>query len=270
MLHKRLKIPVAEQQFEINKIREQTMPYQGSSFYDNSAVFDTYTKMRRHTESANDTLEAPVIWQLLNDAGGVKGHDFLDLGCGNAQFGKQLLAAGAASYLGLDGSANMVAEAEKTLQTTPGRVVRSELQDWSYPANSASRVCARLVLHYVEGLEALFAQIHRALRPGGLLVYSTEHPTLTAHEMALDDGPDGAWLVDNYFNTGPRITHWLGEKVVKYHRTVEDHFSALQNSGFVVETLRESKPERANFETEETFLRRQRVPLFLFMVARKV
>ncbi|MES2943155.1 MAG: class I SAM-dependent methyltransferase [Pseudomonadota bacterium] len=246
------------------------MPYQGSSFYDNSAVFDTYTKLRERTESANDTLEAPVIWQLLNDAGGVRGHDFLDLGCGNAAFGKDLLAAGAASYLGLDGSANMVAEAEKTLQGTPGRVLRAELQDWSYPANSSSRVCARLVLHYVEGLEALLRQIHRTLQPGGLLVYSVEHPVLTAREMALDDGPDGAWVVDDYFNTGPRITDWLGAKVVKYHRTVEDHFQALQKSGFVVETLRESKPVRSNFETEETFLRRQRVPLFLFMGARKV
>lgn len=246
------------------------MPYQGSSFYDNNAVFDNYSRIRRNTESPNITLEAPVIWQMLEQAGGVKGHDFLDLGCGNAAFGKQLLAAGAASYLGLDGSANMLAEAEKNLQGTAGSVLRTELQDWSYPANSASRVCSRLALHYVEALEPLLAQVHRTLRPGGLLVYSTEHPSLTAHEMALDEGPEGAWLIDNYFSTGARITNWLGEKVVKYHRTVEDHFSALQNSGFVIESLRESKPVRAHFETDEAFLRRQRVPLFLFMAARKI
>jgi SAM-dependent methyltransferase len=242
------------------------MHYEGSSFYDNAGVFDTYSRHREHPENANETLEHPVIRQLLGE---VCGHDFLDLGCGNAGFGKELLAEGASSYLGIDGSLNMIAGAKAALLGTPGRVVRAELQDWAYPAASFSRVCARLVLHYVADLEPLFRKIHHTLRPGGRFVFSVEHPVLTARELALDDGPQGGWIVDNYFSTGKRVTDWMGARVVKYHRTVEDHFIALQASGFNVESLRESKPVRSNFESDEAFLRRQRVPLFLFLAAGK-
>ena len=57
--------------------------------------------------------------------------------------------------------------------------------------------------------------------------------------------------------------------MVKYHRTVEEYFLGLQTAGFVVECLRESRPERQWFVHEETYQRRTRIPLFLFLAARK-
>ncbi|WP_334073772.1 hypothetical protein [Paenibacillus sp. A14] len=39
-------------------------------------------------ENANDTLEKPVIWELLGDVSGKK---VLDSGCGDARFGVELL-----------------------------------------------------------------------------------------------------------------------------------------------------------------------------------
>ncbi|KAA2302320.1 SAM-dependent methyltransferase, partial [Clostridioides difficile] len=47
------------------------------------------------------------------------------------------------------------------------------------------------------------------------------------------------------------------------------YFMTLQRAGFHVEHLRESAPQRAYFVNEETYLRRQRIPLFLFLSARK-
>jgi hypothetical protein len=75
--------------------------------------------------------------------------------------------------------------------------------------------------------------------------------------------------VDHYFDSGRRVTHWLGEQVVKYHRTVEAYFQGLQTAGFVIEHLRESRPERSWFIDNETYQRRKRIPLFLFLAARK-
>lgn len=71
------------------------------------------------------------------------------------------------------------------------------------------------------------------------------------------------------FDTGLRVTEWLGGRVEKYHRTVEEYFVALQLNGFVVEQLRESSPQRTHFQDEQTFLRRKRIPLFLFLAGRK-
>jgi len=76
--------------------------------------------------------------------------------------------------------------------------------------------------------------------------------------------------VDNYFNTGQRVTRWMGELVVKYHRTVEDYFVSLQNAGFVIEHLREGKPDRHAFSANESFERRTRIPLFLIFGTRKL
>jgi hypothetical protein len=57
--------------------------------------------------------------------------------------------------------------------------------------------------------------------------------------------------------------------VRKYHRTVEDYFRALQEAGFVVEQLRESRPQREQFAEEQTYERRRRIPLFLFLAGRR-
>ena len=75
--------------------------------------------------------------------------------------------------------------------------------------------------------------------------------------------------MDNYFDTGLRVTDWMGGQIEKYHRTVEDYFTSLQRAGFIVEQLRESSPQRQYFQDEQTYLRRKRIPLFLFMAGRK-
>ncbi len=61
----------------------------------------------------------------------------------------------------------------------------------------------------------------------------------------------------------------MGSAVIKFHRTVEDYFTALQSAGFTVEQLRESRPRRENFTDPDLYDRRTRIPLFLFLAARK-
>lgn len=75
--------------------------------------------------------------------------------------------------------------------------------------------------------------------------------------------------MDNYFDTGVRVTTWLGRQVVKYHHTVEEYYLGLQHAGFVVESVREACPQRPRFTQEETYQRRMRIPLFLFLVGKK-
>ncbi len=244
------------------------MTFPGPAFYDQQQVFEAYSRHREDPAAPNNTLEGPLIHSLLGD---VQGHDFLDLGCGAAAFGKELLAAGAASYQGVDGSRNMVEQAERNLQGCIGRVILGDLRDWDFPAAAYSRICARLVLHYLPELAPLLRKVHQALRPDGLLVFSVEHPVITSCDRAWQgQGLRQEWIVDDYFRTGERSTDWIGSRVIKYHRTVEDYFLAVQSAGFRVESLRESMPARENFVSDEDFARRQRIPLFLLMAARKV
>jgi SAM-dependent methyltransferase len=243
------------------------MSLPGPDFYDDNAVFNIYLARRGRADNPNDTLEKPVLLELLGD---LTGKRILDLGCGEAAFGREALEQGCAAYVGVEGSHNMASLAAQTLAGTSGQVVQANLETWEYPSAAFDLVVSRLVLHYLASLDGALRSVHRALVPGGRFVFSVEHPVITSCERAWHgQGQRQDWIVDGYFDTGVRVTQWLGQQVVKYHRTVEEYFLGLQGAGFVVESVRESHPQRARFSNEDTYRRRMRIPLFLFMAAKK-
>ena len=243
------------------------MSLKGPNFYDNATVFDSYMKRRERADTPNDTLELPLVEELL---GSPAGEVFLDLGCGDGRFGLKLLDGQASSYFGVDGSENMIRVAQETLSGTAGIATRVSLEALALPPAKYSRATARLVLHYLEDLTHTFRQVASALKDNGLFVFSVEHPVITSSDLASkESGLKQNWTVDDYFNTGPRLTSWMGGVVVKHHRTVEDYFAAVKAAGLRVESLREARPRRENFRDEALFVRRSRIPLFLIIAARK-
>jgi len=240
----------------------------GPSFYDDNEAFATYMRHRRQrNETPNDTLEKPDLLDLIGSVAGLR---ILDLGCGDAGIGRELLEAGASAYLGLEPSQNMLAEARQTLAGTVGETVQATIEDWEYPASTFDLAISRLALHYIEDVETPFRQVFRTLTPGGRFVFSVEHPVITSCNRALPPGTKRQdWIVDEYHLPGLRIIKWLGQDVVRYHRTVEAYFGTLQQAGFLIEGLREACPRRELFQSEETYLRRRRIPLMLLMAARK-
>jgi SAM-dependent methyltransferase len=243
------------------------MAHSGPDFYDDETVFVTYTSRRQRTDAPNDTLEKPVFLQLIQP---VDGKRILDLGCGDAAIGRELLENGAASYLGLEGSQRMASLAAQTLAATFGHVINQTIEDWPYPQAAFDLVISRLALHYIADFAAMCSKVFQALVPGGVFVFSVEHPVITSCDRGWAVGTRRQdWLVDDYFTTGLRVTNWLGGTVQKYHRTIEDHFRVLQQSGFVIEQLREAQPQREHFQDQQTYERRKRIPLFLLLAARK-
>lgn len=244
------------------------MTNRGPAFYDVEEVFATYAAMRQRPDNANNTLEKPIFDALLGDVGGLR---VLDLGCGDAGFGRELLAKGAAAYVGIEGSAKMFAQAQQILVGTRGEVIHCSMESWHYPTDSFDCVAARLAFHYIDDLATLFAKAHGALVTGGRLIFSVEHPVITSCNAARPEGNGkrAGWLVDDYFVSGPRVVKWMNGEVVKHHRTVEEYFLLLQQAGFAVEALRESSPQREYFPDEAEYQRRQRIPLLLFVSGRK-
>ena len=243
------------------------MAHEGPAFYDNDAIFKTYMAGRQRIDNPNDTLEKPVILEL---AGELTNRRILDLGCGDAAFGREALAKGCQTYLGIEGSHNMVESARQVLAGTPGQVVHATVEKWDYPVEAFDLVVSRLVLHYIQDVDAVFKRIYQTLVNGGRYVFSVEHPVITSCDRGWQrNGPRQDWLVDEYFHTGQRITSWMGGRVVKYHRTIENYFASLQRAGFLIESLREAEPQRNRFEDEDTYQRRKRIPLFLIMAGRK-
>jgi predicted TPR repeat methyltransferase len=83
----------------------------GGASYDNDEVLEAYLA-HRHSDvsSPNVVMEEPAF---LGELGDVSGRRVLDLGCGDGTFAQVVLDAPGSSYLGIDGSAKMVARARE-------------------------------------------------------------------------------------------------------------------------------------------------------------
>ncbi len=237
------------------------MEFKGPSVYDQDDFFACYMKRRGRKESPNNAIEGPIIFELL---GSYRGLSILDLGCGDASFGKELLLQGAESYVGLEGSVQMRKEALKNLQGVNGNVIAGVMESYEYPTDTYDLVTSRFAIHYVSDIEKLFQQIYNTLKEGGRFVFSVQHPVTTSSFKSKQSGDKREdWVVDDYFRESERSEPWLSQSVVKYHRTIESYFRSLVNAGFQITDLREGAPVRARFEEESEYQRRLKIPLVL-------
>jgi SAM-dependent methyltransferase len=237
------------------------MEFKGASAYDQEDFFSNFMKRRDRKDSLNNAIEGPIIDELIGD---VQQKDILDLGCGDAAFGKELLDKGAASYTGVEGSEQMAAAARLNVVDKNGVIIRETMESYDYPAETFDIVTSRFAFHYVPDIQPLFQNIHKALKKNGKLVFSVQHPLTTSSFISKQSGDKrGNWIVDDYFLEGERKEPWIDQVVVKYHRTIEQYFRTLTACGFTVTDLREGTPKREHFSSEEEFVRRQRIPVVL-------
>ncbi|MGD6780995.1 MULTISPECIES: class I SAM-dependent DNA methyltransferase [Bacillaceae] len=237
------------------------MEFRGSSVYDQSDFFTNYMKRRNRQDSPNNAIEGPIMFELV---GNIQNRTILDLGCGDASFGKELLQLGAKHYTGVEGSEQMVEAARSTLLELDATIHNETMESFNYPSASYDLVTARFAIHYVSDIDRLFQSIHETLKEGGKFVFSIQHPLTTSSFASKESGDKrGNWIVDDYFRDGERKEPWINQVVVKYHRTIEQYFTALRKAGFSVQDLREGTPKREHFSSEEEFVRRQRIPVVL-------
>jgi SAM-dependent methyltransferase len=236
----------------------------GGAFYEDSELFERYRRHRAWPLSPNIVMERPA---LAEELGPVSGLRVLDLGCGDAEIGCELLNAGAARYRGIDGSARMVEAARGMLAGTTGEAVLCDVEDLAEPAGSFDLVLSRMALHYVADVGPVLRACFACLAPGGRLVLTVVHPVITSSDArASSSEPRRDWVVDDYFNTGPRDQQWLGARTVWHHRTIEDYVAELRDAGFVLANLRECAPHRERFDDDDAeFERRRRIPLVLLL-----
>jgi SAM-dependent methyltransferase len=239
------------------------------NIYDDATFFDGYSKLPRSVEGLDGAPEWPSLRALLPEMAGL---EVVDLGCGFGWFCRWARAAGAARVLGLDVSENMLARARETTPDKAIGYVRADLERLDLPAASFHLAYSSLALHYVERLKPLLEGVHRALVPGGRLVFSVEHPLYTAPMRpgwVEDASGHKTWPLDRYLDEGPRTTDWLAKDVVKQHRTVAGYLNPLMASGFTLDRVEEWGPSEAQIAEHPHWSVERDRPPFLLVSARR-
>lgn len=239
------------------------------NIYDNPAFFEGYSQLGRSVEGLSGAAEWPALRALLPD---LRGRRVVDLGCGFGWFCRWAREAGAARVLGLDLSERMLARAGTMTEDAAITYQRADLEEVELPEAAFDLAYSSLALHYIENLAGLLGRVHRALSPGGTLVFSVEHPIFTAPRTpgwSLDGEGRKTWPLDSYQAEGPRVTDWLAKGVVKQHRTLGTYLNLLIRLGLTIAHVEEWGPTDAQIAARPELAEERERPMFLLVAARK-
>lgn len=237
------------------------------NIYDRSDFFAGYGQLERSIHGLAGAAEWPLIQTILPDPAGLR---VVDLGCGFGWFSRWAREHGAASVLGIDLSEKMLARARADTADQAITYQRADLEHLALPHGAFDLAYSSLAFHYIHDLGRLLSAIHRGLVPGGRLVFSVEHPVLTAPTKPdWAEDADGApnWPLNRYMQEGARVTDWLVPGVVKYHRTLDSIVTAVLAAGFTLRALKEYAPNGPQVAQRPEWARERERPLFLILAA---
>ena len=237
------------------------------NIYDNEEFFAGYSRLRRSVEGLDGMPEWPALRALLPD---LRRRKVLDLGCGFGWFCRWAREQGASNVVGVDVSEKMLARAGAASADPAITYTRADMEQLELPPKTFDVVYSALALHYVENLSALLSQSYRSLAPGGILVFSVEHPIFTAPSQprwSLDAAGRKTWPVDRYLDEGPRSTDWLAKGVIKQHRTLGTYINMLIGIGFAISHVEEWGPTEEQIAAEPNWADERQRPPFLLVAA---
>lgn len=240
------------------------------NIYDDQAFFDCYAQLPRSQFGLEAAPEWASIQAMLPD---LSGKWVIDLGCGYGWFCRSAREAGAAEVLGVDLSEKMLARARELTDDNGISYQRGDLEQLALPSQAIDLVYSQLTLHYLPDLAPVFASIYQALQPGGWFVFTTEHPIYTCPVRQggwlTDDEGQRSWAVNNYQNEGKRVSNWLADGVVKYHRTLGATLNALMAAGFAIRHVNEWGPTAEQIEANPALAEELERPMMVLVSAQR-
>ncbi|MDO8528463.1 MAG: methyltransferase domain-containing protein [Nanoarchaeota archaeon] len=213
-------------------------------------------------------VEKPAMMSLLK--GNIKNKEVLDLGCGSGIFTKRLSSMGV-DITGLDLSESLINIARREnpkIKFYVGNAKKTPFKKIQFDVITSS-----LMVHYVKDLNALFKEVSRILKKRGLFIFSMHHPVMEVTERLKINGKKSKIIQFNkYFhNNKYEWTLHKSANLISYHHTFENIVNSLNDSGFVVERLLETRaPKSSEKINKKVYDRTNMRPSFLVIKARKI
>lgn len=244
-----------------------------TNIYDDRRFFDKYSEMERSKMGLEAAGEWAAFKAMLPDLEGAR---VLDLGCGYGWHCEYAIEQGAEHVVGIDISEKMLARAKE--QPNADRITYiqaslDELDDLDFEDHEFDVVMSSLALHYLPDFEEVVEAVKRILTINGTFIFSVEHPIFTAHgsqDWTYDEaGNKVSWPVDDYHREGERNTQFLGERVMKYHKTLSHYLSVLIDYNFVIKGIDEPVPTTQLMDEHPEMKDELRRPMMLIISARR-
>jgi SAM-dependent methyltransferase len=241
------------------------------NIYDNEIFFEGYKRLREREANANNLFEIPSLLSMLPDLSGKR---ILDLGCGFGEHCRAFVARGAEFVMGVDISERMLTVAREENSDARIEYRRMPMEDIDGITERFDLVVSSLAIHYVENFGALMEKIYGLLSPGGVLVYSQEHPLVTCHSGGdrWTRDAEGNKLhvnISRYGISGERQVSWFVDHLQIYHRTFSEIVNTLISVGFVLEQMVEPLPDEVLLSRYPDYADLFHKPDFLLIRARK-
>lgn len=238
--------------------------------YDDANFFNQYSHMTRSVNGLKGAVEWHVLQKMLPD---FKGKRLLDLGCGFGWHCSYAIEHGASAVLGIDLSAKMLEEAKKRNNSPFIQYQCVAVKDFEYLPNAYDIVISSLTFHYLKSFSETCQHVHCCLTQRGSFVFSVEHPIFTAYgnqDWYYDENKKPLhWPVDRYFSEGERKATFLGEEMIKYHKTLTTYVNELIKAGFEIKELIEPEPEASLLDCVSGMRDELRRPMMLLISAIK-
>lgn len=238
--------------------------------YDDNAFFEKYSAMERSKSGLDGAGEWRTLRALLPDFNGKR---VLDLGCGFGWHCRYALENGAATVTGVDISEKMLARAKELTRSERVSYACVPIEDVQYAPDSFEIIISSLAFHYIPSFAPVCRNAYHWLSKGGSFVFSVEHPVFTASGgqdwIYGEQGEIDHWPVDRYFEEGARDAVFLGERVIKYHRTLTAYLGDLIAAGFHLKDVVEPKPDDAKLKSVPGMANELRRPMMLIVSAVK-
>ena len=238
--------------------------------YDDPRFFEEYSKMYRSQIGLSGAGEWHELQKLLPD---LRDCAALDLGCGYGWHCRYLIENGAKSVIGVDLSEKMLEKANQINKLEGIAYQHQAIEEVSFSPAQFDLVISSLAFHYIKDFDTLCQNIYTWLQPGGQFLFSIEHPVFTAAGnqdwIYGTDNEKLYWPVDNYFLMGCRETTFLGDTVLKYHRTITAYFGSIVHSGFKITACIEPEPNSEMLEKFPQMHDELRRPMMLIISAEK-
>jgi len=183
-------------------------------------------------------LIRPATLRLLDPQ---PGECILDAACGNGIFARKLASMGA-QVVGFDYSTQMIAHAKEL--RTGWDIQFSVIDATDYAQVTAlgrfDKAVSNMAVMDISDIAPLFRAVYAMLKPGGVFVFSAEHPCFQT--PGNDFMPDGSLVTKRYIEPEQHTVPVFSDnekEVLHWHRPLQQLLGLCFEAGFVLDGLEE-------------------------------